>query len=233
MKIAIIPARSGSKRIKNKNIIKLNGKPLISYTIKNLIKSKIFDLIIVSSDSDKIMNLSKKAGARIFFRRPKNLANDYVGTFPVINHAINFIKKKKFNPKYICCVYPTSIMLKPKDIKESFVKLSKSNCNFIFSVTDYGHPPQRGFYLLRNKIDVIDKKFFKERTQDLNKIYHDAGQFYWGKTESWLKNEPIFTKKSLAYILPRNRAIDVDDMEDLRLLKKIFKSSNTKFSKKK
>ena len=228
MKIAIIPARSGSKRIKNKNIIKFNGKPLIFYTIKNLIKTKLFDLIIVSSDSSKIMNISKKAGANILFKRPKSLADDFVGTFPVINHAINFIKNEKIYPKYICCVYPTSIMLRPSDIKDSFVKLKKHNCNFVFSVTDYGHPPQRGFYLKKNRIDVINKNFFKERTQDLNKMYHDAGQFYWGKTDSWLKNKSIFSKRSFSHFISRNRAVDLDDMEDLKILKKLHMSAKKK-----
>lgn len=222
MKVAIIPARSGSKRIKNKNIIKFFGKPLISYTIENLIKSKIFDLIIVSTDSNKIIKISKKAGAKIFFKRPKNLANDFVGTFEVINHTINFIKKKNINPKYVCCVYPTSIMLNPRDIRDSFNKINKKKSDFVFSVADYGHPPQRGFKLFKNKINVINKNFFKTRTQDLDKIYHDAGQFYWGKTNSWLKNKPLFSKNSLGFVLPRQRAIDVDDKEDMDLLKKVF-----------
>tara|TARA_Y100000816_G_C26106008_1_gene587839 strand:+ start:3705 stop:4388 length:684 start_codon:yes stop_codon:yes gene_type:complete len=222
MNIAVIPARAGSKRIKNKNIIKILGKPLIFYTIKNLIKSKIFDIVIVSSDSEKIINISKKAGAKIFFKRPKKLANDHVGTFEVINHAINFIKKNNIKPKYVCCVYPTSIMLTSKDIRASFNQIKKKNCDFVFSVTDYGHPPQRGFKLLRNKIKIINKKYFKSRTQDLDKIYHDAGQFYWGKTNSWLKNKPLFSKNNLGFVLPRYRAIDVDEKEDMDLLKKVF-----------
>ena len=222
MKIAIIPARSGSKRIKNKNIINFFGKPIISYTIKNLIKSKIFDHVIVSSDSTKIINISKKSGAKIFFKRPKYLANDFVGTFEVVNHAIKFLQNKNIYPDHVCCVYPTSIMLTPKDIRESFLKIKKNKYNFVFSITDYGHPPQRGFYLSKNRIIVKSNKFFKKRTQDLNKIYHDTGQFYWGKTDSWLKNKKLFSKKSYGFVLPRSRAIDIDDKEDIFLLKKLF-----------
>ena len=222
MQIAIIPARAGSKRIKNKNIINIFGKPMIQRTIEILLKSKMFDMVIVSSDSKKIQKISRKAGAKILFTRPKNLANDFVGTFEVINHAINHLKNINILPEYICCVYPTSIMLKPSDIKISYNKIREKNCDFALSVTDYGHPPQRGFYLKNNSLRVLNKKFYKQRTQDLDKIYHDAGQFYWGKTSSWLKNKFMFSKKCFGLILPRHRAIDIDDKEDLYMLKKVF-----------
>ena len=123
MKIAIIPARAGSKRIKNKNIINIFGKPMIQRTIEILLKSKLFDMIIVSSDSKKIQNISRKAGAKVLFTRPKNLANDFVGTFEVINHTINHLMSINILPQYVCCVYPTSIMLKPSDIKNSYKKI--------------------------------------------------------------------------------------------------------------
>jgi pseudaminic acid cytidylyltransferase len=222
MKIAIIPARAGSKRIKNKNIINIFGKPMIQRTIEILLKSKLFDMIIVSSDSKKIQNISRKAGAKVLFTRPKNLANDFVGTFEVINHTINHLMSINILPQYVCCVYPTSIMLKPSDIKNSYKKIREKNCDFALSVTDYGHPPQRGFYLKNNSLRVLNKKFYKQRTQDLDKIYHDAGQFYWGKTSSWLKNKFMFSKKCFGLILPRHRAIDIDDKEDLYMLKKVF-----------
>ena len=222
MKIAIIPARAGSKRIKNKNIINIFGKPMIQRTIEILLKSKMFDMIIVSSDSKKIQNISRKAGAKVLFTRPKNLANDFVGTFEVINHTINHLMSINILPQYVCCVYPTSIMLKPSDIKNSYKKIRDKNCDFALSVTDYGHPPQRGFYLKNNSLRVLNKKFYKQRTQDLDKIYHDAGQFYWGKTSSWLKNKFMFSKKCFGLILPRHRAIDIDDKEDLYMLKKVF-----------
>ena len=230
MKIAIIPARAGSKRIKNKNIVDFYGKPLITYTIKTLVRSKVFDLIIVSSDSKKIQNISISAGAKILFTRPKYLSNDYVGTFDVINHSINSLKEMQIDPKYVCCIYPMSVMLEKNDLKNSFIELRNNNWNYVFSVTDFGHPPQRGFYLHNNKIKNLNKTINKSRTQDLRKIYHDAGQFYWGKTETWLKKKPIFSLKSYGFILPRSRAVDVDDMDDLKLLKKIFYFS---FKKKK
>ena len=226
MIVAIVPARGGSKRIKNKNIINICGKPMIHHTIQILKKTKIFDEIIVTTDSSKIQKISKKAGAKIYFTRPKNLSNDHVGTFEVINHSINFLKNRNGEyPKYVCCVYPSSILLEKKDLISSYKKIKENLWNFVLSVTSFGHPPQRGFYVNDGKIKMIDKKNYKTRTQDLKKIFHDAGQFYWGKTDSWLKKKFIFTKKSFGFKLPRYRAIDVDDMEDLSLLKKIYSSS--------
>jgi len=226
MIVAIVPARGGSKRIKNKNIINICGKPMIHHTIQILKKTKIFDEIIITTDSSKIQNISKKAGAKIYFTRPKNLSNDHVGTFEVINHTINFLKNRDGKyPKYVCCVYPSSILLNKKDLISSYKKIKENFWNFVISVTSFGHPPQRGLKINNGKITMIDKKNYKTRTQDLKKIYHDAGQFYWGTTKSWLKKKFIFTKKSFGHKLPRYRAIDLDDMEDLSLLKKVYSSS--------
>ena len=226
MIVAIVPARGGSKRIKNKNIINICGKPMIHHTIQILKKTKIFDEIIITTDSSKIQNISKKAGAKIYFTRPKNLSNDHVGTFEVINHTINFLKNRDGKyPKYVCCVYPSSILLNKKDLISSYKKIKENFWNFVISVTSFGHPPQRGLKINNGKITMIDKKNYKTRTQDLKKIYHDAGQFYWGTTKSWLKKKFIFSKKSFGHKLPRYRAIDLDDMEDLSLLKKVYSSS--------
>ena len=229
MILAIVPARGGSKRIKNKNIINIDGKPMIHRTIQILKNSKIFDEIIVTTDSIKIQNISKKAGAKIYFTRPKNLSNDHVGTFEVINHSINFLKNKNGQyPEYVCCIYPSSILLNKQDLISSFKKIKENIWNFVISITSFGHPPQRGLKINEGKITMVDKKNYKTRTQDLEKIYHDAGQFYWGKVDSWLNKKFIFSSKTYGFELPRYRAVDLDDMEDLRMLKKIYMSTKKK-----
>ena len=226
MKIAIIPARAGSKRIKNKNIIDIFGKPMIQRTIEILLKSKIFDMIIVSSDSKKIQNISRKAGAKVLFTRPKNLANDFVGTFEVINHAINHLMSINILPQYVCCVYPTSIMLKPSDIKNSYKKIREKNCDFALSVTDYGHPPQRGFYLKNNSLRVLNKKFYKQRTQDLDKIYHDAGQFYSFNVNN-LNHKQKLLKDLTGHIeVSEMEAQDIDNLVDWKLAELKYKIIN-------
>ncbi len=225
MNIAILPARGGSKRIKNKNILKISGRPMIEWTIKKLINSKLFKHIIVSSDSKKIQNIAKRAGGEILFTRPKKLSDDKTGTYEVINHALEFLeKKKKIYPKYICCVYPTSIMINHKNLALGLKKIKSKKFEFSFSATDYGHPPQRGFYLKNNIPILLNKKNYKSRTQDQKKIFHDAGQFYWGKPLSWKKYKLMFSKKSFGIKIARHLALDIDDKEDIKLLKIVFKS---------
>ena len=125
MKIAIIPARIGSKRIKQKNIKIFCGKPIIYWTIKKIIESKFFDKIIVSTDSNKIAKIVKRFGAEVPFLRPKNISDDYTGTLEVVRHAIVELKNKKIYPSYVCCIYPTSVFLQSKDIKKGFDCVSR------------------------------------------------------------------------------------------------------------
>ena len=127
MILAIIPARGGSKRIKNKNIKNFFKKPIISYPINEAIKSKIFDKIIVSTDSDKIRKISQKFGANVFFKRPKKLSGDKVSDKLVIKHAIEWVTKHIGKVRYVCVIYPTAALIKKKDLKKSLIPLKKNN----------------------------------------------------------------------------------------------------------
>ena len=131
MKIAIIPARGGSKRIPYKNIKLFKGVPIISRTIKELKKSNIFDLIIVSTDSLKIAKIAKKNGVEVPFLRPKKISDDYTDTQTVIKHAIKWLKDKNIYTKYICCVYPTSVFLNKKDLLNGYKKIKASKWDFV------------------------------------------------------------------------------------------------------
>ena len=222
MNIAIIPARAGSKRIKNKNIVNFFGKPLIYNSIKTAIKSKLFDDVIVSTDSEKIQKIAQKYGAKIYFKRPKSLSNDYTGTPSVINHAIEWVQKNLYNPKYVCCIYPTAVSLCETDLINAYQKIKTNKFNFVFAANKYSHPPQHGFYLTNdNRINFKNFKFYKVRTQDLKPMYHDAGQFYWGRTNSWLLKKSAFTKNSCVEVLSNYKSIDIDNKEDLEFAKKI------------
>lgn len=223
MNIAIIPARAGSKRIKNKNIKNFFGKPLIYNSIKTAINSKLFDDVIVSSDSKKIQNIAKKYGAKIYFKRPKNISGDYGTTPDVINHAIRWVKKNLYNPKFVCCIYPTAIFLDKKILIKAYKKIKTNMFDYVFAVNKFSHSPQRGFFLTKSKRIIFkNNKFYKRRTQDLNPMYHDAGQFYWGKTDSWLKNKKAFSKNSCVEVLPITNSIDIDNPEDLEFAKIIY-----------
>jgi|TARA_B110000093_G_scaffold170621_1_gene199818 pseudaminic acid cytidylyltransferase len=222
MNLAIIPARAGSKRIKNKNIVNFFGKPLIYNSIKIAIKSKLFDDVIVSTDSIKIQKIALKYGAKVYFKRPKSLSGDHTGTPSVINHAIKWVQKNLYNPIYVCCIYPTAVSLNETDIINAYKKIKTNKFNFVFPVNKYSHPPQRGFNLTSdNRINFKNFKFYKVRTQDLKPMYHDAGQFYWGKTSSWLLKKSGFTKNSCVTVMSNFKSIDIDNKEDLEFAKKI------------
>ena len=225
MKLAIIPARSGSKRIKNKNIKLFNNKPIIYWSIKAAKESKLFDKIIVSTDSKKIAKLAKKYGAEIPFLRPKIFSNDKISTAKVVKHALEWFEKKNAHFDYICCIYPTAPFVTKKTISKGFNILLKSKKFFAFTVTSFSHPVQRGFSINRNKvIKPLWSKNEKIRTQDLEKTYHDVGQIYWGTKKAFMGEKKLFSKNSAPIILPKFLSHDIDNTEDWVNAELVFKS---------
>ena len=221
MNIAIIPARAGSKRIKNKNIKNFYKKPMIYWVVKKIIDSNIFDLIVVSSDSLKILNLSKKYGATTFIKRPKKLANDYASTIEVVLHSIEYLLKKKKNIKNIFCIYPCNPFLKIADLKKSLIFLKKYPKSITFTVTKYSHPIQRALKMNKNKkITYVNKSMKYKRTQDLTNHYYDAAQFYVGKIDSW-RNYNRASKIGLE--IPAWRVADIDNHSDWKKAQLLFK----------
>ncbi len=220
--ICIIPARSGSQRIKNKNIKIFFGKPIIAYSIEAALKSGCFDKVIVSTDSAKIAKISRKYNAEVPFIRPKNLSNNKVAIAPVINHSINELKKMNLDFDKICILTATSPILDYLHLKKSFKIFSNNNSNFLASVNLFDYPVQRGLRIRKRKLLMIDKKKFNKRSQDLEKIYHDAGQFYWCRTNNFKKNSKILIDDTIPYILKNIESVDIDTPEDWEHAKKIF-----------
>ena len=213
--VCIIPARAGSKRIKNKNIKNFNGKPMIQYSIEGAIKSKCFSKIIVSTDSIKIKKIAEKSGACVPFLRPKNLSGDKVALRPVIIHSLKFLKSVGNLPNYVCYITATAPFIDFKDIRKSFEIIKKNKINYVFSVSTFDYPIQRALKINKNKrIEMVNRKFRNFRSQDLEEYYHDAGQFYWGKTSSILNDVKTFGKTSMPIIVKRWRCIDIDTEED-------------------
>jgi len=224
MIVAIIPARGGSKRIKKKNIKNFLGKPIISYPIKEAIKAKIFDKIIVSTDSNQIMKISKKYGAKILFRRPKNLSGDKIGTREVVSHAINWLDKNLKKPKIICCIYPTSPLIKAKDLISSFKKIKNSRWNYVIGATRFSYPIQRAFFKSKNGgIKMVNQKNFHKRSQDFRETFHDAGQFCWGKFNAWNSKKIILEKNSTFYLMSKLKVQDIDNLEDWKNAEKLYR----------
>ena len=214
MRIAVIPARGGSKRIPKKNIKSFKGKPMLSYAIEGAKSSGLFDRIIVSTDDDEIQSVATSCGAEVPFRRPSNLADDFTGTVPVIAHAINACEKLGWRIDDVCCIYPAVPFILPEDLTASLILRDETQSAFCFPVTEFPSATQRA--LRRDNLGRL-LPFYPEheltRTQDLEPSYYDVGQFYWGHKESWLKNLRIHSH-GVGFIIPSWRAIDIDLPED-------------------
>ena len=212
--VAVIPARGGSKRIPGKNYKKFNGVPIIANTIKILKKSKLFDRIIVSTDSKKIAFISKKFGAEVPFIRPKFLSDDYSLSHSVVSHAAKFLIKEGYQFDYVCEVYAPNPFLKISDLKKGLKKIKSKKYDYVFSATRYLFPFFRSFTFSQSKgIKMLFEKNLKKRSQDLKEIICDAGQFYWGHKRVWIKEKKI-TKNANLIMIPIWRYHDLDTLED-------------------
>ena len=227
MNIAIIPARKGSKRIPNKNIKIFCGKPIIAYSISVAIKSKLFDKVIVSTDDEKIKNIALNVGAEVPFIRPKDISDDSTPTVPVVAHAIRECISRKIVIDNVCCIYPASPLIQIEDLKSAYDLFLKNSNNYCLPVTEYSSPIQRSFKLKKNK---RLEPFFSEnelvRSQDLKIAYHDCGQFYWGKKNTWLNSKHLHSN-SIGFIIPNWRVVDIDNPEDWQKAEFIFKQINS------
>lgn len=220
--ICLIPARGGSKRIKNKNIRVINGNPLISYVIKCSKKSKIFDRIVVSTDSKKIANISTKYGAEIPFLRSKKISDDKSSILSVVKDAVKRLNLRQ-EYKYICVIYATAANVSHKDLSKAIKKIKREKSDLLISVTEFDYSPLRAFKLdNKNYLKFIWKKYASKRSQDLPKLFRDAGQFFIYKISSINKINSTIPKKTSFLKLQRYKAIDIDNFEDLKLLKKFF-----------
>lgn len=222
--IAVIPARGGSKRIPRKNIKMFHGKPLISYSIEEALKSECFDRIIVSTDDEDIAEVALKFGAEVPFLRSKELSNDFAGTIPVIQDTI--LKLDDINIKYICCIYATAPMLLQQDICSGLNTIkSKRDCDYAFSITTYDFPIQRSLSLNQeNRVKMHNPSLFNTRSQDLEECWHDAGQFYWGTKKAWQEGLPIFSSNSTGIKIPRHRVQDIDTLEDWDMAEILYRA---------
>lgn len=215
MRLCIIPARGGSKRIPRKNIKEFCGQAMIGYSIEAAITSQCFDKVIVSTDDQEIVEVAKSFGAEVPFIRPDELANDHAATIPVVKHTIEWFDEQGQSPTDVCCLYATAPFIQSQTISKAFQQLQESEADYCFSVTSFAFPIQRSIRITQdNKVDMFYPENFNVRSQDLEEAYHDAGQFYWGKAQAFKDELPIFSETASPYILPRYLVQDIDTMED-------------------
>ena len=214
MNIAIIPARGGSKRIPRKNIKQFAGMPMIAHAITAAKASGLFDHVIVSTDDKEIAEIARQWGAETPFGRPANLADDHTPTVSVIAHGVRACQDLGWAVDYACCIYPCSPFLVADDLAASLKVAKAEGADFIYPVVEYPHPIQRAMRRLSSGgMQFLSSEFELTRTQDLEKTYHDAGQFYWGKANAWLEHKKMHTE-GLGYPIPNWRVVDIDTDDD-------------------
>lgn len=217
MRIAVIPARGGSKRIPRKNIKDFCGKPMIAWSIEAAIKSGLFDRIIVSTDDEEIAEVAKQWGAEVPFLRPDELSNDYAGTTEVIAHATQWVVNQGYDVEAVCCIYATAPFIQVADLKQGLEALESGDWAYAFTATDFTAPIFRSFKQAADGgIEMFYPEHFSTRSQDLPVALHDAGQFYWGRPSAWLSGKRIFDRHSIPVAIPRWRVQDIDTQEDWR-----------------
>ncbi len=224
MNLCIIPARGDSKRIPRKNIKTFCGKPIIAWSIETALKSKCFERVVVSTDSQEIAEIAHHYGATVPFMRPKELSDDYTGTIPVIRHAIEWFQDREIAFEHVCCLYATAPFVRIEDLRNGMEQLVTSAAEYTFSVTGFDFPIQRAIRITeKGRVEMFYPEYFNTRSQDLEKAYHDAGQFYWGRTAAWLSEKIIFGPDSIPIVLPRFRVQDIDTFEDWNRAEMLFK----------
>lgn len=224
MRVAIIPARKGSKRIQNKNIKLFLGIPIIAYSIKAALESCLFDKVIVSTDCINIARIAIEHGAETPFLRDPSLSDDDTPLVPVINDAIKRLEGQNYPLEDLCCIYSTAPMLRPSDLTLSFDLFKQSCADYCFGVAEFPSRIQRAL-MVSGEGGV--KPYFPEyqltRTQDLMAAYYDAGQFCWGKKRAWLESTPVH-ENAAAYRLNAGRAIDIDTNDDWYTAELIYRA---------
>ncbi len=231
-RLAIIPARGGSKRIKNKNLVNFNGKPIIAYTINNAKKSKLFDKIHVSTDSKKIIDFLKKNNIEPEFKRPKIFSSDKVPLSEALKYVVNEFKKKKIYFSEVWLLYSCSPLISHEDLISASKKFDKTQKKYpLMSIQKYDAPIEWAFKKKKNIFEPINKSFLKLRSQDIKETYFESANFVIFKTSQLFKKNNF---KYYGYELKKNYAVDIDTKDDLDIARAFYQYNlkNIKYKKK-
>ncbi|WP_034920694.1 pseudaminic acid cytidylyltransferase [Gillisia sp. CAL575] len=215
--LAIIPARGGSKRIPRKNIKDFLGKPIIAYSIEAALKSDLFDEVMVSTDDKEIAEIAIKYGAKVPFLRSGKNADDYATTVDVLIEVIEKYKAQGRTFENIACLYPSAPFTTSKKLKEAYTILISKRLDAVFPVMPFSFPIQRSLKMNEGKLEYFYPEFENSRSQDLEKAYHDAGQFYFINTSNLLINKSILSKNTGAILITELEAQDIDNETDWKI----------------
>ena len=216
-RIAIITARGGSKRIPKKNIKDFCGKPIICYSIEAALASGLFDEVMVSTDSDEIAEIAKKAGAKVPFMRSAGNSDDHATTADVLLEVLGDYEKEGRMFDSLCCIYPTAPFVTAKKLQEAFALLEEKHADAVVPVVRYSFPPQRAFVRSGDYTVMKYPEHARTRSQDLEPYFHDAGQFYCLHTSSFLKEKAVFMPRLISLEMPETEVQDIDNETDWKL----------------
>ena len=224
---AIIPARGGSKRIPRKNVRLLAGQPAISYPIEIALNSKLFERVVVTTEDEEIASIAVEYGAEVPFTRSLELSDDYATTVDVIADAVQKLELR--DSDLICCIYPVTPLLTIERLIQAQKILESGTWDYVFPACEYTTPIERAFRKdSSGKINFLSPRFVLTRTQDIEKSFYDAGQFYFGNASSWRRKIPILSGNSTFIELEKNETLDIDELEDWELLENILRIRTSK-----
>jgi pseudaminic acid cytidylyltransferase len=225
MNIAIIPARGGSKRIPRKNIKHFFGRPMIAWSIELALQSRCIDKVVVSTDDAEIAEIAINSGAEVPFIRPKELSCDSTPTVPVIAHSIGELLKMDWKIEYICCIYPCTPLITSTEIESVYSEFITTDSHFAYPVVEYTHPVQRAMKMLgTKKMEFCYPEYELTPTQELEKLFHDSGQFYWGTLSAWHDEKRMHTD-GIGVEIDSWKVVDIDNHDDWQkaeLMKKVL-----------
>jgi pseudaminic acid cytidylyltransferase len=223
VRIAIIPARGGSRRIPRKNIRPFCGKPMIAWTIDAARQSRLFDRVLVSTDDAEIGAVAEQWGGEFPFVRPNELSGDHTGTGEVMAHATRWALAAGWPLDAVCCMYATPF-IQADDLRRGLDVLASGDWSFAVAATEFAAPIFRSFKRREDGgIEMFFPEHFSTRSQDLPRALHDAAQFYWGRPAAWIEGRRIFDRQSAAVMIPRWRVQDIDEPDDWIRAELMFK----------
>ena len=217
MNIAIITARGGSKRIPHKNRKEFCGKPIIEYSIEAAKQAGIFDTVMVSTDDNKIAEIAKNAGAEVPFMRSAETSNDYATTADVLMEVLEKYKERGIRYENACCIYPTAPFVTGYKLRQAMEMLVKEKKDSVMPVVPFSFPPLRGMVINDGKLEYKWQEYAMKRSQDLEEIYHDCGQFYVFRVESFEKEKKLVTDNTAGMIISELEVQDIDNETDWQL----------------
>jgi pseudaminic acid cytidylyltransferase len=214
MKIAVIPARGGSKRIPRKNIKVFDGLPMIAYAIRAALETKLFEQVLVSTDDEEIAEVAKLHGASVPFKRPPELSDDQTVTVPVIGHATHWLMSQGHAVEAVCCIYPCVPFLKSENLIDAHHLFESKKADYVYPIVAFHSSPWRAMTRPQDgPMQFIFPEYELTRTQDLHLCYHDAGMFYWGKASAWVSGLKMHSN-GYGFVMDGKSIVDIDTAED-------------------